>query len=474
MSWRSLWVAAVVLAAVPWGSATAAPGGDVADWAMPDAEVAILFRRADVLADIVDAVEKRFDGVGPVDRAVKAWRAWEIGGVRPVARKWGPGLAPGRGLAIYGHSDQRVRLVIGADDDLKARSTLAQMFASIGEKVSVTPDGLQLGDVSLKCALRGGFLVCDREAPPAEPPGRPPWMKDAPVDVDGALLVYLSEKILAAMSGGEAPLKAAWAALVITGDRVELAADVALLPQVAQPMSMLVAEGGAATAIDQVAAETPFLLKLSFDGPKLMAGAERLLPPPPPPAKALWDATKASWSGDLTLSFDGSPTHPVLVLGLTSPQAGAAWMDALVATAKQAGVPITVESSPTHPALRCVSVRPPGTDGTLRVHYAVIKDALVFALVPADLERRKSDRHRPLKLPAAFAARGAHGLLVWDTPIFLDLPFFDEIWEGGKKTGWLDDLQIGAALFRALVGEMGVQVRPRTGGVHARMWWGVL
>lgn len=474
MRHRARVIGLALAAVLAWQPAAAE---DVIEWAPPDAMVVVAFRGFGLLADMLDTVEKRFGDEPSVARAVKGLRAWTPLGLRPGARKWDKGLALERGAGLFSTGPKHLRLVLGADDAERARARLVEIARELGGGVEATEAGLRLGGLELNCALRGGFLVCDSGAVPDQPPGRPKSLDGAPVPTDGLFFLRVGGEFVRAVER-DAPFGEVWVALEDRDGEVRLSAEVKLQPMVLGPLAILQAGEGRTVGLETVDARSPGVLKLSFDGPRLLGGAEALARGPvPPPFAPLWNALKTGWSGDLVFSMAGGYLHPVVAIGLTKPEAGAAIIDAAKGLAAGAGVKITTEPAGAQKVSTLVIEAQPdgGEPMRIRVRYGTCGDALVLALAAPDVARCVQGSGQPAKLPERFAAKGTHGLLVWDALSLFGggLPR-DLVEIEAAHADLIGDAMTVLGVYAHLLDELGTTARVQADGVRFELWWRLL
>lgn len=469
--WRVLSIACAVWLVA--GAARAADEGDPRVWAPPDTELALVFHGADTVADALDALAQRFGGTPTVDRAIERLRGWTLHGMRPAAREWGEGLAPGRGVAVFGAPGKRARVVVGATDAAAAKQRLAELARLANLDVEVTAEGLREGDDLLRCGQRGGFLVCDnQEAPPEQAPGAPAWLAAGPAR---PWLLFAASGSFAQEIGEGAPVEAVRVLVDRGADRVTIMAEGRLPAAAAALLAPFRTDAGAAAGLGTVDARTPGLFKLAFDGPRLLAAAEQQMGTPPPAVAPLWAALKAAWSGDVVFSFAGGLAHPVVAVGMRDEKAGRALVDAVIAFLQGSGVP--VQHDPAGEALVEIVPAADAPDGEairLRLRYAFTADSLVLALAAPDLARIREGRLQALALPPGFADRGTHGFLIQDLPTFLYGGILPDVVVGGPTVNTVTDAQTMLALYAMLVEEFGATMRVDDGSVRVDLWWSLL
>jgi hypothetical protein len=467
---RAWWVAAAVL-----GASFAARAADPLDWAPEETQITVVCRDVNVLADLVDKVDARFGQVPNVKRAVERLRAWTAGGARPAARQWGPGLRLERGVGLFVTGHDKGRLVLGADDAATALETIATHLRALDMPAQATPDGLTVEGDELKCALREGFLVCQDEAVPEKAPGAPSWSKGARVATDGLLLVRMEAESLRELTGGAPFFQDLLVSVKAEGDALEAVADLAASPMAADTLGMLAASGGPVKVLSLVDETSRAILKISLDPQALFGRLEAMSGGPPPAFRAAWDALRNHWSGDLVLTADGGLTHPVLLVGLTTPAGGEALLGALSDAASHDELQVRPTANPTRPDLRALEVKGKGDEVRFDLPYAVVGNALVMAASPADVERRVQGKVRPMAgVDPTFAERGASGLRMSGVSSGLSVPWLAELFQLQSDGAWLMDLQVVLSVIAELTDDVGIWVRPRADGLRARFWWRLL
>jgi hypothetical protein len=212
-------------------------------------------------------------------------------------------------------------------------------------------------------------------------------------------------------------------------------------------------------------------MKLSLDPHALFGRLEAMSGGPSPEMRGAWDALRNHWSGDLLLTFDGGLTHPVVILGLTSPGGGEALMGAIASAASKDDVAVATAPHPTRKGLRALTVRA-GEEAQFTFPYTVAGDALVLSLSPADAARRAEGRVDPLTdVDPTFTERGVHGFRFRGLPPGFWQPWYAEIVQLKGQGAGLLDLQVVLAVAAELLDETGFWVRPRGDGLRARLWW---
>jgi hypothetical protein len=126
----------------------------------------------------IDEVEERF----ATNDAVKSWiarlRAFEVGGLRPGAGIWPPGLDPNRSVTLFWYNGaEAMRIVVGSQDASKGVASLAGVLSAISPDLACQASGLELqtadGRPALRCADRSPWLVCDTHTDLPPPALRP-------------------------------------------------------------------------------------------------------------------------------------------------------------------------------------------------------------------------------------------------------------------------------------------------------------
>lgn len=451
---------------------------DVLDWTPPDAAAVFVFRGAGSMSGLLDAAEKRFGDLPQIGGAVKRLRAWKVGGVQPGTADFGAALALDRGVAVFVVGERRGRFVFGTSDVKAATKRIAQLFASLDLPLTADDKGLQVGEVSLSCMQRGQLAVCDTGEVPEEAPGRPPWLGGGRVPTDGVFFGVVRAALFAMMGEKKSPVNEVWAAAKQDGDRFGVSAEVVANPLMMAPFAMLLAEGPATAGLDTVDARSSGVLKVAFDGPKMLnaidAFGRRDVERMPPPIRAAWDAVRAAWSGEAVVSFPGGMIHPVVVLGLQDEAAGRKLLDALVATtAGVSEVAVTLGKTAT-PGVERVEVAINADGDGPKTHFAIpfaIHDKrLVFGLNTVDVERVVAGKVKPAALPKAFAERGTHGFVAWDPLGLLMTAASFEMWADGDAQ-LIIDAQTIAMLGASLLEELGGSITFTETGGRARLWW---
>jgi hypothetical protein len=456
-------------------------------------QLALVFRGADSLADVLDDLESRFGKSRNLARTLARLRAYEAQGIKPFARAWGPGLAPGNGVGLFAAGDGPrkgwVRFVIGVTDAAAAQQTLKAHLESIDATVEQVDGGWRImadipaegepPDPPFLCTERlPGFLVCDQgEVPTASSP--PSWWNDAPVPTDGLLAVRLVGEPLAALTEGQPVFEAMWVAFGRgASGSLDLTIELAVSPLFSGPLGVLKGGEGDSRGLSLVDARSAGLLKLAFDGPALLRLAESVQAGGvPEPIRPLWAALSAHWTGDIVLSFDGGISHPVLMLGLQSPAGGQAVVESLAAAfvAEDAQTTVArVEPSATRDGVQVLTLENSEENIRVHLHHAVVGNALVFGLSPADVARRVSGGHRPARIDPRLRASGVHGMVARAmAPIFL-VPWIGEVLSAAEAVGWIADAQIILAAIGYAVEEAGFLVKFEDSRVRMTGWWRTL
>ena len=319
---------AVGAVCTPLRAAQAEPAPDVLDWAAPEAHFTAAFRAFGWGADAVDLVDKRFGRSPTVHRMVEHLRAFESMGAKPLARVFGPGLILDRGVAVSG-DDNALRLVVGADDAEAVQNRLVEISTALGEAAHRTADGAMLFGEVFHCALRAPFLVCDTTGmPPTAPPKGPRTSATAPVPTNGDLVIHIHPKVEPGGMGEAEPIEDLWVSVSRQGDTLEVTSDAVMSPLVRPSMMALTLDGPPPALLSLVDRRAGFLARMGVNldnAATLASAASAGGADMPPDARALLDAARANLSGDLALTADGGVAHPVLLLGVKSPEAGEAF-----------------------------------------------------------------------------------------------------------------------------------------------------
>ncbi len=451
---------------------------DVLDWTPPEAGLVVASRGATAMEGLLDAAEGRFGDVPAVRDAIKRLRAWEVGGVQPGAGEFGSTLKLDRGVAVFVLGPKEGRLVFGADATPSATKRVAEIAASIDAPIRADDNGLVLGNTALTCKQRGRFVVCDTGVVPEAAPGKPPWMDGKRAPTDGVFFGVARGRFFAEMMGGGAPINEVWAAAKVDGGRFVVSAEVVANPLAMAPFAGLLTKGPETAGLETVDARSSGVLKVAFDGPKLLGAVDtmgrREIDRLPPPVRAVWEALRAGWSGSLVVSFPGGLVHPVIVLGLNDDAAGRALMDSIVAAAagvEEVGLGLGHSATPGVERIE-VTIQDGGRGPQthLGFPFAIHQKRLVLGMHPVDVARVTQGKVQAAKLPASFTARGTHGFIAWDVLGILSMASGFEMWATGDAQLILD-AQVLATLGAALLDELGASLTFTETGGRARVWW---
>ncbi len=442
---------------------------DVLDWTPPDAAVVAVSRVSP--SALIDPLEARFGDVPKVKQAATRLKALlSLGG----------DLSPERGVAVFMTAPSAGRLVVGADDAKRAAARIATLLAYFDGDSRAEGATLYADGEPLTCASRGKLVVCDTgpSAPPEKAPGRPPWLAEGKVPTDGLGLLVIRGKAVEELSrGGGPPVTEVRGAVTGGEGGLEVVADVTLNPMAMGPFAMMVAEGGATPGLATADARSAAVMKVAFDGPKLlgwidgMAGGDM-----PPPVKPLWDALKAAWTGELVVSTPGGLIHPVVSVGLSDDAAGRKLLEQVVSLASEIDPSVTLALKPGEKGVERLEVTL--RDGEeLALHlafpFAIRDQRLVLGLHPPDVLRVVEGRVKPAKLPDTFAQRGTHGVVLWDPFAFFAGAWGFETRADGDAQLFLDAQTLGS-LWALLLEEAGLSWRVTNTGFTARAWWRTL
>ncbi len=438
---------------------------DLIAWAPPSTPVALLLHRTTAVREIADLAALHFGGVPGVDLALKTVRAWTLGPMQPATGTWGAGLALDRGVGLFAGPGQ-IRVVFGASELTPALASAAAILRAAGaSEVLAGPDHISLGHKRLTCALRPPFAVCDSEAVPEVPPGRPAWGGG---DAGADLYLRVTGEPLQ-----DTPVEQIELGLRSTD--LPLQARIVLKPAMRGPLQALVPkDAGASAGAGQIDVHNAALLKLGFDGPAIFETLAPMAGNLPPPIKAAFDALQAAWSGDLWITADGGLTHPVGVLGLRDAAAAEPLLAALLALAPP-DLPKLAREDAARSGLRRLRITlptvpdAPALGGEIDLHYAVVGDALVFGLVPADVARRTRRKVQPAEL-GVLGRRGVHGLRLANPLVGLSAAWPAEVFRLGAASDALTLLGTAAAMRGAL----SLEVEPDATGVQVRLRWPLL
>ncbi len=444
-----------------------ASGPDVLDFALPGEGLAVVWHRSDVARSMVDEVARRLGGGPVIDGVVERLRAETVAGSRPYAGVWREGVSPERGVGIF-VTPEAARVVVGGDDPVAVAETVAAVASAFagGAKPTGKPV-VTIAGHELACAVRAPFVVC--ETGPDLGSARPAWTTGAPEPARGEpyFLAHLDGREL--KSSGFA--KAAW--LVVAEGEASLRVEFNEL--VRPTLAMFQAAPGKVPSLGAIDEISGWAYKLSYDPDKLWAGLRQIFPPLnalPPPMAARFDTLETHWSGDLTLGDDGSLAHLVFAVGLRTGGDGEALVGLLVDILRDAGAEADRVDGP-RPGLRSLQIAfMSGPERlTLRLPYAQIGEALVFATSPADLKRRLDGGHTPLEVPDAFAARGRHGLFVRGGFGGWAIPWAHELFEFAATGQRFADLQAFLGAAARLIDWSSVTIGPAPDGLELNLVW---
>lgn len=438
-----------------------------------DVEAALVVARPDVLADLLDAFDARYGDVPEVRALVTRLRETEVAGVRPATRRWGAGLALERGAALF-KTKAGVRLVVGAQEAAAAEFTLR----GLGALAPLDAEG-----APARCAGSDSFLVC--ESGTVSGRGGPPSGVTSP---DGAIAwAWGSGEAVAALAPSGVALKQARAQLAQVGDRVTLSADADFeLPSgaPAAPLSparlwSLATPRRAEGRPSLVTPGAPAALKLDFDLPGAL-GLARGFGALPPPVTETAARLEGSLTGEVTLTFDGSMLHPVLLLGVAPGAAGDVALPALVGAFALTGARASAAACADAPALTCVDLgfgSGGGAEGEalfgVRVHLRAVRvgDTLVLATTAPDAARRLAPGFVSAPLPGALGAAGASGLTMPGFAAFAGImgakPFFQVTGEFQRFVDW----QTLAGLVGAMVEGFDLVIWPTERRLAVELGW---
>ena len=450
-----------------------AGAADVADWATPETELAVIFRGADGLAKLVDDFGQRFAGTPAVDEAVAELRAWKIAGLQPGHRDWGGGLDPAKGIGLFADSSGHLVLVLGITDFEAAKASIAALGLEFELDVVATPQGFEVGGMPLNCGAHGMFMVCDSQSEPAKPTDRPPHLAG-----DDWLQVFVQGEALRRIADG-APLESVdlrWAAAGPGEKTTKLTVDVNVMPMLRGMLTMFEAGDGPVAGLETVDRRTSGVLKLSIDGPGLVGAAIAQMPATPPPVGNMLRALQQSWSGDLFVSFAGGFAHPVVALGLQPKAESGPIIDAFdqlldaseLETRRQPEGILSIEVGPFDDG------DDPEQVTTINLHHGTAGHALVLALAAADIRRCVDGKIHPATLPPSLAAKGRHGLVFWGMPSYFPGGFLPGFLESPPAFEPFDNIQTLLSIQSMLMREAGVAMEVVDTGLRAELWWETL
>lgn len=451
-------------------------------WAPAQTEVAVVFRGADGPADLVEYIKGRFGHVPRVAQAADRLMAWSPApDIVPLARKWGPGLDPGKGAAAFISFGPKIRIVMGVTDPDIARQTATRYLKQLGAPAEVTANGVRVDrGLEFTCDHADGIIACDTEGKPAKGP-TPEWLKAAPIPTDGAALLYASGKPLRRMSDG-APLQSIWAGVHRKADRVSFTFEAIPEPFIVKALENFTGPEGNSPVMALIDQSTPFVARVGFDSPTALERVEKLTGSPPPPVSDLWGALKAHWTGELVLAADASLLQPVALMGLRGgPEAGDALMKAIIKVMIAENPEFSIKTAD-HPrgvkGLRALVLTFDGMDDdrtevVLPWATVPVKEghALVLGVSPADIQRRLDGGLKPLSIDAAFASRGTYGFLFPGLPGSWGGFMLYEMLNTTSSAGLLLDGQLMLGVMSELIDEIGLEIRPGPKTIRAEMWW---
>jgi len=436
-----------------------------------DTEAALVVARPDVLAELLDTVDARYGDVPEVRALVTRLRATEVGGVSPAARRWGAGLALERGAALY-KTQSGARLVVGAQDAAQAEATLRTVGALKALEGEAGP---------ARCEGVEGYIVCEtgtvsgRGAPPAgvfSPEGAIAWGWGA-----GSTLASLSPQGVA--------LKQARLWVAQSGDRVTVTADAdfdlgasqaplspsrlwALLTPRRTPGQPSLAVPGAPAAV-----------KFDFDLPAAL-GMVRGFGALPPPVAETAARIEGALTGEVTLTFDGSLLHPVLLLGVAPGAAGDAALPALSGLLTLTGARANVAACADAPAQSCLDValgpeaqaEGEAIFGALvRLRAVRVGDTLVVATTRADAARRLDAGFESAPWPGALGRVGAWGFSMPGYAAYAGVmgaaPFFQVTGELQRFVDW----QTLGGLAGAMIEGIDLAIVPTPNRLTLELGW---
>ncbi len=469
---RRLFPALALMLALP------AHAEDVLDWTPPGSAAVFVFRGSGAVSGLLDAAEKRFGDVPRISAAVKRLRAWKVGGVQPGKADFGAALSLDRGLGVFVIGERQVRVVFGTIDVKAATRHLAALAAPLKIPLRADDKGMQAGEIALSCAQRGQYAVCDTGEVPAKAPGVPPWLDGKRAPTDGVFFGVVRAALFAMMGDKRNPVNEVWAGAKMDGERFVVSAEVVANPLMMAPFAMLLAEGPATAGLDTVDARSSGVLKVAFDGPKMLnaidALARREVERMPPPIRTVWDALRAAWSGEVVISFPGGFFHPVIVVGLQDEGAGRKLLGALVAATegvREVGLKLGKTDTPGVERVEvALNLEGEGPKTHLGFPFAVHQKRLVLGLHAVDVQRVVTGKVQRAELPKAFAERGTHGFVAWDALGMLMAASDFEMWAEGDAQ-LIIDAQTIAMLGASLLEELGGSIKFTETGGRARLWW---
>lgn len=454
---------------------------DVLDWTPPDAGVVVAVRGVTVVKNVLDATEKRFGDIPRVRDAVGRLRAWQKSGVAPGKADFGAGLKLDRGLAVFVIREKQGRLVFGTDDVKAGIKRLAELMHLVDAPIAADDGGFTFAGASFSCAQRGQFAVCDSGAVPEKAPGLPAWLEEPRTATDGAYFTVVRAGLIQELSGNDAPVNEVWVAAKAEGERFVVSAEVVANPLVMAPFAMLLADAGPTPGLETVDARSAGVLKVAFDGPKMLNAintmGSRDIERMPPEIRAIWDQLRVTWSGALVVSFPGGFFHPLVSIGLQDEAAGRKLLDMLTKSAAQVDEVTLAVGKTALPGVERIEVGfevDPGAPKTrLAFPFAIHQKRLLLGLHPPDVARVVGGTVQSTKLPEAFSARGTHGFLAWDALGMLSMASgFEVLSEGDGQL--ILDVQTLATVGASLLEELGMSLTFTETGGKARLWWSSL
>lgn len=453
-------IGALMFTSPPAGAAQ--PSGDVGQWALSDAIVAVAFRGAGTLADRIEAVEGRFGDAPRLATALATLRGFEIEGIKPGRGQWMPGLRPELGVGLSVSARERVRLVVGASDVDQAVASLRVIAEWIELDVRINDDRDEPGP-RLTCAMRAALLVCDSEQVPDTAPGALEGMDPSSwfsLRATDQALMGLPQPFALVAQALHVDVKATDAA-------VEARAHLALRKDAMMalgPLGPVIHPKGADNLTRAVHPRTPYLLKLSLDGAALMQLLTIQAPlEMHPKLKAIADR----WSGELGLSFVGGLADPVLSLGLTDGSTASDLVAALAAL-----LHVDELSAADEDGALTLRITPADSETTTaRLPYRAIGRTVALGLDSVDLERLAKEHSQPPELPAGLASRGAHGVFLAHVPTSGGGKVPDFIEWGEPYAAQATAAMVWLQLEAALIDSMSMVVRTADDGLHLEMGW---
>lgn len=466
-------------------SATQTPGPTLDALWPTGAQAGLLVLRPNVWADTIDAVDARFGDVPAVRSLATRLRSEAFFGHRIGGRDWGPGLDFDRGLALFKVADG-LRLVVGLRDASTAESSLRalhllEMLEEDGKKAT--------------CAADGDFLICES----GQIGGRsgPPSGAAAPA---GALAWFWAGGGLEGLNAPGAKVREATGWITQDGERFNVGMrgdfefDSAAKGMPLSPESLWAVFTPQRPAPEKpsfISPEAGGALKLDFDFPRLMALARQAgahVEPAFAPAVA---QLESAFTGELTITFDGGLSHPVLLLGVSKGAPGDAALPGLVSLIGALGARANVGPCADAPGQICLEIAvetpAPGQEARLpgipelkpagmapasetygafvTLHSVRVGDTLVIATTAPDAARRAAPGFVSAPWPPSLRGSGASGLTA---PGFAGLaglmgaaPFL----RFSQNVQWFLDAEILSSLVGATV--EGIDLSFRAAPQHA-------